>query len=87
MATRKKSSRRKKAATPKMKRAGRAARSRSVRGRSVKKRGSSKRSSAVARAKRVARGVVQQATVAVVSGVDSLKELGETLVDRVRGEQ
>jgi hypothetical protein len=53
----------------------------------VKKRSSSKRPSAVARAKRVARGVVQQATVAVVTGVDSLKELGETLVDRVRGEQ
>jgi hypothetical protein len=30
---------------------------------------------------------MEQATVAVVTGVDSLKELGETLVDRVRGDQ
>jgi hypothetical protein len=39
------------------------------------------------RATRVARGVVEQATVAVVTGVDTLKGLGETIVDRVRGDQ
>jgi hypothetical protein len=39
------------------------------------------------RATRVARGVVEQATVAVVTGVDTLKGIGETIVDRVRGDQ
>ena len=39
---------------------------------------------AVARVKRVTRDVVQQATVAVTSGVETLRGLGENLVDRVR---
>jgi len=38
----------------------------------------------VARVKRVTREVVQQATVAVSSGVETLRDLGENLVDRVR---
>jgi hypothetical protein len=39
----------------------------------------------VARVKRVATGVVEQAQTAVSQGVDALKELGETLVERVSG--
>lgn len=42
------------------------------------------RKSAAARVKRVTREVVQQATVAVAAGVETLKDLGEQLVDRVR---
>jgi hypothetical protein len=42
------------------------------------------RQSPVARVKRVTREVVQQATVAVTAGVETLKDLGENLVDRVR---
>ena len=38
----------------------------------------------VARVKRVTREVVQQATVAVSAGVDTLKDFGENLVNRVR---
>jgi hypothetical protein len=50
------------------------------------KRRSPKRSkqSPVARVKRVTREVVQQATVAVTAGVETLKGLGGNLVDRVR---
>jgi hypothetical protein len=35
--------------------------------------------------KRVAGGVVEQAQHAVVSGLEAVKGLGETLVDRVTG--
>ena len=42
------------------------------------------RQSAVARVKRVAREVAQQATVAVTSGVDTIREFGGNLVERVR---
>lgn len=38
----------------------------------------------VARVKRVTREVVQQATEAVSAGVDTLKDFGENLVNRVR---
>lgn len=38
----------------------------------------------VARVKRVAREVVQQAQGAVVAGVETLKDLGENLMERVR---
>jgi hypothetical protein len=41
--------------------------------------------SPVARVKRVTREVVQQATVAVTAGVETLKDVGGGLVDRVRG--
>ena len=41
--------------------------------------------SPVARVKRVTRQVVQQASVAVSAGVETLKGLGGELVDRVRG--
>jgi hypothetical protein len=39
----------------------------------------------VSRVKRVAGGVVEQAQHAVVTGFEAVKELGETLVDRVTG--
>jgi hypothetical protein len=42
------------------------------------------KSSPVARVKRVTREVVQQAAVAVSSGVETLKDFGGNLVDRVR---
>lgn len=38
----------------------------------------------MARVKRVTREVVQQATVAVSAGVETLKDLSGNLVDRVR---
>jgi hypothetical protein len=41
------------------------------------------RRSPIVRVKEVAQEVVQQATTAVTEGVDALKGLGETLVDRV----
>lgn len=44
----------------------------------------STRKSPVARVKSVTREVVQQATVAVTAGVETLKDLGGQLVDRVR---
>lgn len=45
---------------------------------------STARRAPVARVKRVAREVVAQAQVAVAAGVESLKDLGENLMDRVR---
>jgi hypothetical protein len=42
------------------------------------------RKSPVARVKAVATEVAQQATVAVAAGVETLKDLGGQLVDRVR---
>ena len=41
--------------------------------------------SPVARVKRVTKEVVQQAAVAVSAGVETLKDFGGELVDRVRG--
>jgi hypothetical protein len=46
---------------------------------------SSSRRGGAARVKRVASGVVEQAQHAVVSGFEAVKELGETIVDRVSG--
>ena len=43
-----------------------------------------KKQSTVSRVKRVTREVVQQATVAVAAGVESLRDMGGNLVDRVR---
>jgi hypothetical protein len=40
--------------------------------------------SPVARVKRVTREVVQQASTAVSAGVETLRDLGENIVDRVR---
>lgn len=54
------------------------------RSRGSTKRGSTGKQSPVARVKRVTREVVQQAAVAVTTGVETLKDLGENLVDRVR---
>jgi hypothetical protein len=48
------------------------------------KSGSSRRGGA-SRVKRVAGGVVEQAQHAVVTGFEAVKELGETIVDRVTG--
>lgn len=45
---------------------------------------SAKRPARAARVKRVAREVVQQAQVAVAAGVETLKDLGENLMERVR---
>jgi hypothetical protein len=42
---------------------------------------------AVARVGRVTREVVQQAQGAVVAGMETLKDLGETLVERVRPQE
>ena len=39
----------------------------------------------VARVKRVASGVVEQAQTAVSQGVDAIKEFGENMIDRVTG--
>ena len=44
----------------------------------------SSRQSPVARVRRVTREVVQQAQVAVAAGVETLKDLGGNLVDRMR---
>jgi hypothetical protein len=63
----------------------------SVAKRSTAKRSTAKRStggrktSPLARVKRVATGVVEQAQTAVSHGVDAVKELGENIVDRVSG--
>jgi hypothetical protein len=46
--------------------------------------GATSRKSAVNRVKRVTREVVQQASVAMAAGVETLRDLGENLVDRVR---
>ena len=51
----------------------------------VKKKSSSRTRSPIARVTRVAREVAQQATAAVTEGVESLKEMGESLVERVTG--
>lgn len=81
MATKmKKSSARKKAA-PKRRAASRKP---AMRKAAAKKSAPSRGKSRVARVKRVTREVVQQATVAVAAGVETLKDLGEQLVDRVR---
>ena len=51
----------------------------------AKRRGArARKQSPVARVKRVTREVVQQASVAVAAGVETLKDLGENIVDRVR---
>lgn len=58
----------------------------------ARKRGNARKASArkatgrapLARVKRVAREVVQQAQVAVAAGVETVKDLGENLMDRVR---
>jgi hypothetical protein len=42
------------------------------------------RKTQVARVKRVAREVAHQAAVAVTAGVETLKDIGENLMDRVR---
>lgn len=60
--------------------------------RAAAKRGTKRRSaptkrrsqSPVARVKRVTREVVQQATVAVTAGVETLRDIGGNLVERVR---
>ena len=44
----------------------------------------SRRQSAVGRVKRVTREVAQQATAAVTAGVETLRDLGENFVERVR---
>jgi hypothetical protein len=54
------------------------------RSRKSTKRTATKKQSPVARVKRVTREVVQQAAGAVSSGVETLKDFGENLVDRVR---
>lgn len=52
--------------------------------RSSSKKRNAKRQSPVARVRRVTREVVQQATVAVTAGVETLRDLGGNLIDRVR---
>jgi hypothetical protein len=52
---------------------------------SAKRSGGGRKSSPLARVKRVASGVVEQAQSAVSHGVDAVKELGENIVDRVSG--
>jgi hypothetical protein len=59
------------------------AKTKSVRKPSVRRAGVSSRRSPMARVTRVAKEVAQQATIAVTESVDALKELGETLMDRV----
>jgi hypothetical protein len=109
MATRKKSSGRKKSARAGkrgakrsgMKKGGARKASRKAGGakrsakRSAPKRSSARRSSKkrtgggsspMARVKRVTREVVQQATAAVTAGVETVRDVGENLVDRVRTE-
>jgi len=49
------------------------------------KKAAKRRSSPLARVKRVATGVVEQAQSAVTHGVEAVKELGENIVDRVSG--
>ena len=44
-----------------------------------------RKSSPLARVKRVASGVVEQAQSAVSHGVDAVKELGENIVEHVSG--
>ena len=66
-----------------MRAAGRKSASKS-RTRGSAKRTAARKQSPVARVKRVTREVVQQAAVAVTSGVETLKDFGENLVDRVR---
>lgn len=98
MATRSKSSGRKKAGASAMKRGkartgrtGRKAASKRAsaslvvtRKSAAKRRPAARKQSPVARVKRVTREVVQQATVAVSAGVETLRDLGGNLVDRVR---
>lgn len=48
------------------------------------KKGKARKQSTVARVKRVAREVMQQATGAVTAGVETLKEAGGNLVERAR---
>jgi hypothetical protein len=83
MATKKKTARRKpmKRTAMKKKAAPRRAKSRKA---APRKAAPAKKRSAVARVKRVTREVVQQAQGAVAAGVETLKDFGETLVDRVR---
>ena len=56
----------------------------SVRKGSARKTSARKSSPRGARVKRVAQEVVQQAQVAVAAGVETLKDFGENLMDRVR---
>jgi len=87
----KKSSARKKSGAAKKRgataRRGAASKARSSSKKRPAKNRSAKRSSKqspVARVKRVTREVVQQAQVAVAAGVETLKDLGGNLVDRMR---
>jgi hypothetical protein len=48
------------------------------------KKGKARKQSTVARVKRVAREVMQQATGAVTAGVETLKDVGGNLVERAR---
>ena len=50
----------------------------------ARKQGASRARSAVARVTRVAKEVAQQASGAVTSGVETLREMGESFVERVR---
>ena len=94
MAKKKKSSARKKSGAAKKRgaaRGGAGKRSAVRRAAATKSRRSSGKRSAkrssqspVARVRRVTREVVQQATVAVAAGVETLKDLGGNLVDRMR---
>jgi hypothetical protein len=51
---------------------------------SAPRKAASRKPSRVARVKRVTQEVVQQATVAVSAGVETLKDFGGNLMDRVR---
>jgi hypothetical protein len=51
----------------------------------TKRAGAKRKSSPLARVKRVATGVVEQAQSAVTHGVEAVKELGENIVERVSG--
>jgi hypothetical protein len=52
---------------------------------SAKRSGGARKSSPLARVKRVATGVVEQAQSAMTQGVEAVKELGENIVERVSG--
>lgn len=88
MATKARKSARKKAASARKrgtaKKARRMASSRQASSGSRRSTSRRTKSSPVARVKRVTREVVHQAAVAVSSGVETLKDFGGNLVDRVR---
>jgi hypothetical protein len=58
---------------------------RSTAKRSSAKRSGGRKTSPLARVKRVATGVVEQAQSAMTHGVEAVKELGENIVERVSG--